>query len=630
MGAINLNRVFSEGFFRIPDYQRGYSWNDKQLSELWDDIDEIQEERGELKKHYTGTIFLEKTKANDAEKWISDDIFYVVDGQQRLTTLSILLFVLIESSDKGYADKRKEFWVEQFLYQENQSGNSKVYKFGYQESDKNYKFLYQNIFEDKNELSDSSVINLYAKNLLAAKKFFHDKIKNLSYEERDLIFRKVTGSLLFDIRKIEKDLDVQAVFETMNNRGKPLTILERLKNRLIYLNEKLTQPDEDRNKLRKDINTAWGKIYDALAQDSENYLDEDEFLSGHLSLYRRPKDSVFSEKSAEEKVFQMFCNKSEKYELDESETKETKVSHKKISDYIFKLSDLAPIWYEIHNSKDPVIHKILILNRSKEIKILLATLLYKVKDQVELSDILSDLEKLLFKNRIPGIWIMDERNTASWARKLYNENISFNTVLSEVRAEMQNYLNSEVVNQNIVNSFKSLYTYVKGAKGFHRWGYLKYFLFEYEHELKVKFKESNDKVLLSDYHETTIEHVIPQHYSDYWLEPVQEVSDRFETEDEKYFAKKIFLNSLGNLTILKNGKNASLGNSSWDIKKNRFSTGSYNEIDISRNINWTENETYARGMELLAFLEKKTPGLSLSDSEKHEILVYEKKEITVI
>ncbi|QPQ51902.1 DUF262 domain-containing protein [Chryseobacterium indologenes] len=190
MGAINLNRVFSEGFFRIPDYQRGYSWNDKQLSELWDDIDEIQEERGELKKHYTGTIFLEKTKANDAEKWISDDIFYVVDGQQRLTTLSILLFVLIESSDKGYADKRKEFWVEQFLYQENQSGNSKVYKFGYQESDKNYKFLYQNIFEDKNELSDSSVINLYAKNLLAAKNFSMIKLRILAMKKEILFSEK--------------------------------------------------------------------------------------------------------------------------------------------------------------------------------------------------------------------------------------------------------------------------------------------------------------------------------------------------------------------------------------------------------------------------------------------------------
>ena len=43
MEAINLNKVFSQGFFRIPDYQRGYSWSEKQLNELWDDIDEIRE-----------------------------------------------------------------------------------------------------------------------------------------------------------------------------------------------------------------------------------------------------------------------------------------------------------------------------------------------------------------------------------------------------------------------------------------------------------------------------------------------------------------------------------------------------------------------------------------------------------
>ncbi len=104
--------------------------------------------------------------------------------------MSILLFVLIESSDKGYADKRKEFWVEQFLYQENQSGNSKVYKFGYQESDKNYKFLYQNIFEDKNELSDSSVINLYAKNLLAAKNFSMIKLRILAMKKEILFSEK--------------------------------------------------------------------------------------------------------------------------------------------------------------------------------------------------------------------------------------------------------------------------------------------------------------------------------------------------------------------------------------------------------------------------------------------------------
>lgn len=630
MEAISLSRVFSEGFFRIPDYQRGYSWNEKQLNELWDDVDEIQEIDGELKKHYVGTIFLERTKALDSEKWITDDFFYVVDGQQRLTTLNILLFVLIQSSETGYANIKKETWIEKFLYQINQSGHSKIYKFGYQDGDKNHKFLYQNIFEDKTELLDNSIINLYAKNLLYAKEFFEEKIDNLTYEERELIFRKITTSLLFDIRKIEKDLDVQAVFETMNNRGKPLTILEKLKNRLIYLNEKLIQPNEDTNKLRKDINSAWGKIYSSLAQNSNNYLDEDEFLSAHLSLYRKPKDSVFSEKLAEEKIFKMFCNKAEKYDLDESDAKESKVSHKKISDYIFKLSDLAPIWYDLHNSSVPIINKIFILNRSKEIKIFIATLLYKIKDWDTLFQVLDDLEKILFRNRVPGIWIMDERNTASWARKLYSENDNFDEALSEVRSEMSDYLSSEILNQNIVNAFKSLYTYVKGAKGFHRWGILKYYLFEYEEELKFKFKETNDKVSLSDYDVTTIEHVIPQHYSTYWLDQVEEVSNCFDNDDEKYFAEKVFINSLGNLTILKNGKNSSLGNLSWEVKQDRFTTGSYNEIDISKNASWTKKEIFTRGMNLLSFLEQKIPGLLLSDSEKHEILFYEKQESIVM
>ncbi|MBM3448463.1 MAG: DUF262 domain-containing protein [Bacteroidetes bacterium] len=57
MSAINLTELFSTRVFRIPDYQRGYSWGEKQWVELWDDIDEIQFENGEFKKHYTGGEF---------------------------------------------------------------------------------------------------------------------------------------------------------------------------------------------------------------------------------------------------------------------------------------------------------------------------------------------------------------------------------------------------------------------------------------------------------------------------------------------------------------------------------------------------------------------------------------------
>ena len=44
MAAINLLELFNGKIFRIPDYQRGYAWEEKQLQELWDDIEEISVE----------------------------------------------------------------------------------------------------------------------------------------------------------------------------------------------------------------------------------------------------------------------------------------------------------------------------------------------------------------------------------------------------------------------------------------------------------------------------------------------------------------------------------------------------------------------------------------------------------
>ncbi len=49
MAAINLLELFNGKFFRIPDYQRGYAWEEKQLQELWDDIEEISIENGSYK-----------------------------------------------------------------------------------------------------------------------------------------------------------------------------------------------------------------------------------------------------------------------------------------------------------------------------------------------------------------------------------------------------------------------------------------------------------------------------------------------------------------------------------------------------------------------------------------------------
>lgn len=616
MAAINLLELFNGKIFRIPDFQRGYAWEEKQLQELWDDIEEIHEENGEFKKHYTGTIYLEEIIAHENEKWLSAVKFYdVVDGQQRLTTISILIFELLKSAGSGYNGESTDDLQKTYLSKTNSSGNSTIYKFSYSHTDNNYNFLLRNIFENNSFILKDNNLNLYTKNLLYSKEFFENKLKNLNHTQREIVFKKLTASLQFDIRTIEKDLDVQAVFETMNNRGKPLSTLEKLKNRLIYLTEKLKSEKEDKKNLRNKINDAWGKIYSCLAQNPDSILDEDVFLSAHLSLYRKPKEAVFSEKVAEEKVFQMFCNKSEKFDKDEGGEKEPTVSFSKIEDYIIKLSEAAPIWFKIHNSDSLILKKILLLNSGKELKVFLLALLIKSNEE-SLHQILFNLEKILFRNRT--LWLFDERSTATWGRDIYLEE----DTIDEINNNIETLNQTPIINQNLIQNMNNLFTYVKGAKGFHRWGTLKYFLFAYEENLKGKFRETNDKVSIDDYETTTIEHVIPQQFWDNWTTIVNDFTVGLE-EDKIPMAHKVLINTLGNLTILKNGKNSSLGNLGWEDKKNRFSTGSYNEIDISKNINWTKKEILKRGIEMLLFLEKKIDGLKFTEEEKNKLLFYE-------
>ena len=93
---VSLSDLFAKKLFRIPDYQRGYSWGNLQLEELWSDILNLLPNR----EHYTGMISLkelngEYTSGWNDEKWILDNwgykAYHVVDGQQRLTTFIILI-----------------------------------------------------------------------------------------------------------------------------------------------------------------------------------------------------------------------------------------------------------------------------------------------------------------------------------------------------------------------------------------------------------------------------------------------------------------------------------------------------------------------------------------------------------
>ncbi|MCP4579728.1 MAG: DUF262 domain-containing protein [Deltaproteobacteria bacterium] len=123
----SLTEIFNERIFRIPDFQRGYSWQRPQLEDFWDDLTNLKED----KIHYTGLLTVEpvsKKEVQKIEKW-QDDLwllesglkaYYVVDGQQRLTTAIVFVDQLLKqfADNEGINFKTKDSWVSKFLYQQ--------------------------------------------------------------------------------------------------------------------------------------------------------------------------------------------------------------------------------------------------------------------------------------------------------------------------------------------------------------------------------------------------------------------------------------------------------------------------------------------------------------------------------
>jgi len=83
-----IKTLFHGNRFVIPSYQRKYSWGFEQRKAIWDDIDENLS-----MKHFIGTLCFKKVENTED---VFSDVYEIIDGQQRITTLYILLNVLVE------------------------------------------------------------------------------------------------------------------------------------------------------------------------------------------------------------------------------------------------------------------------------------------------------------------------------------------------------------------------------------------------------------------------------------------------------------------------------------------------------------------------------------------------------
>ena len=689
----SISEIFTQRIFRIPDYQRGYSWTSKQLREFWEDVNNLPTNRS----HYMGMLTLKEVGEDVWERW-NDELwlikdrkyrpFHVVDGQQRLTTTVIFIHVIYEfikrlkqDSNSAIADiylgsfSLKDI-IEQYLFI--QKPPEKIltsYKFGYETDNPSFQYLRYRIFEER----DAGGIEetLYTLNLSNAKKFFSENIKELYEQEGedavDELFLKITQNLKFNVYEISDDFDVFVAFETMNNRGKPLSNLELLKNRLIYLSTLYNDSEikvDEKESLRRDINDAWKEVYSQLGRNKNKRLNDDEFLNAHWIMsfqYTRKKGAdyirfLLGEHFTTQKVFEKVPVKTsfldhteDQYDSDELEefdedevtyevTEQSKLRPKEIKDYISSLKHAAVHWYNTFNpinNPDLTQEESLWLDRINRLGIIYFRPLITVALMKE--SISSEQRVRLFKEIERFIFIgfrlcralSTYRNSEFYiaARELLTDEKTIDEIIESLQSNLKWWVFYEGEDGNMYFDTSHFQKYLqkkfnsKYGTGFYSWTGLRYFMFEYEmQKVRERGSQKIDWKLFtkSDKDRVSIEHIYPQ-------TPDKSCWDEhFGSLDDK--ERHILTHNLGNLLPLSMSVNASLQNDCFEKKKEAvidngvkkregYNNGSHSEIEVAQYQTWSPQTIEQRGLKLLSFMEERW-GIPIENEQKKKELLF--------
>lgn len=224
-GETTLNKLLNTSRqFIVPIFQRNYSWQKNQYEQLWFDILRASKFK-EKQNHFIGSIvYIDMgTPAGRPQQLL------LIDGQQRLTTISILLCAI-----KDYVQK---FNLETKLINLAKIKNQFLYNSDEIDEDK-YKLLLN--VQDKEtyiKLIDNTIftVNKPATNIIKCYEFFYERIEDFikQYGQIDEIYAGIFKLSLVSI-SLDKDIDnPQMIFESMNSTGKDLSQTDLLRNYLL-------------------------------------------------------------------------------------------------------------------------------------------------------------------------------------------------------------------------------------------------------------------------------------------------------------------------------------------------------------------------------------------------------------
>lgn len=282
----DIRNLLSSGYYRIPRFQRPYSWTKENIQEFWDDV-----VRDRPVEYFIGSMVAFKE---------GNQRYGVVDGQQRLTTITILLAVLRNTLQKaGFADlalgiqglieRRNIDNKEEFVLSTETSYpflQDHILKFGAPDVPINpmrEEINLQNAFDQFTALVGETVAKIESDSTLGDEKR-RQAVRQKLVETRDDIL-----NLKIIFVKLDNEDDAYIIFETLNTRGKDLSLTDLVKNH-VTKNLKARSASVDQPKVK------WERILETIEGSSAD-LDTDTFIH-HFWLSRYdylPAKNLFKE-----------------------------------------------------------------------------------------------------------------------------------------------------------------------------------------------------------------------------------------------------------------------------------------------------------------------------------------------
>lgn len=347
---LDFFRVVEGKIFIIPDYQREYSWEKPQWEMFFKDVSQIKDQQ-----HLMGSILTSRYKkelplkeraefpaySNKLEfvEFIEDDgtalnLYELIDGQQRLTTMLICLAAiksrLLANQNQKYGSIIAK--IDKALHTKIRTGGDVL-----QVLKVNPIIFCRKDFGSLISLTNSASKNR-SKSLSGTRKsillmnkafdFFYENFSSADVAED--FFIKLTTRVKFWFQDLESAEQANIIFECQNNRGTPLTNLDKVKNNLIY-RLSIVKDGPDKNSVLDSVNKAWSSIFKMLAD--RNIYDtnvENEILVDAITL-------IYKEGITQNESFQYLSKKLD----EEGESADPQKMLFIVQDFVTKLGDIA-------------------------------------------------------------------------------------------------------------------------------------------------------------------------------------------------------------------------------------------------------------------------------------------------